>query len=241
MNSNKINYGKVSLTSPHFLLSWRNNLSSTEYHHIFLLSAESKDANLRKELLVHDLKFEEAIKAVDDEIKYYIFELNHRNPVSYLIYHCQTMANVYSNVQFLYVNEINNDNLLYYIKTKSKQMGIFYNSYISDYQKHYANIEVEMIRSYACHDKYFYDKNHFNNILINLYDLILNQIATKDNFQFSNSLNIIAFAKWLSGISVYNFCIIMNYLKKIKLIKPADVENYLKFYYLNRKLSDFCS
>ena len=29
-------------------------------------------------------------------------------------------------------------------------MGIFYNSYISDYQKYYANIEVEMIHFYYC-------------------------------------------------------------------------------------------
>ena len=231
----KIPYGTVDIRNPHFCISWKNSNVNGNYELIMVLSTAPDVEKMKLCLLVHDIKYERAIKEIQEEVVYYLYKLKNPDPVSYLVYHATTLANVYSNVHFIFIEKINDKNLLYYIKTRSKQIGVYYINFVSELEKKYAIIAVKVLRNRACGRSFISDKEHFNKKLFELYDLILEKMPAVDDFKIETSFTIIEFSKWLADLDLHSFCIILSYLKKIKLIKLADVEDYLKFFYLNRK------
>lgn len=54
--------------------------------------------------------------------------------------------------------------------------------------------------------------------------------------RFMHTLTVVEFSKWLSKLEVLEFCNILIYFKKVKLVNFADVERLLTFYHLNTKL-----
>lgn len=227
MNTNKLRYGNVDPNKEFFSISWRENSQTEDYHQIMIVSADSEVSQIKMELLVHDLKYEKAIKEVVNELNYYLFELNHSDPIGYLIYHCQTMANVYFTVRFTYVNNISKNNILFYIITRSKQLCIYNDSFATDIINKLVDYQILKLFNYNIDLNYPSKFNHnFNELL----EIINNRLPSHDNFDLNYNFTIFEFSRWLSTLDCYQFANILNYFKKMKLIKTGDILRYIEVY-----------
>ena len=121
----KIKYGEVDITKPHFGLYYGDPSLNESYELIMVLSVAKTVDEIKMCLLVHDISYMNAVRDVENEINYYL-SLNHPDPIRYLInYHCRcALANVYSKVRFNFVEKITKDNILYYFNTQSKIINI---------------------------------------------------------------------------------------------------------------------
>ena len=224
----KVKFGDVDLTKPHFCISWRNNLISDDYKAIVVLSIAKTVDEMRVCLLEHDISFEEPIKSILNEINYYLYELKNNDPAGYLIYHSkQALANIYSNVMFTYVDDIVKDNILYYIITRCKQLCIFNDSNANDILNKIFDYQVFKLFNYNI------DLNHpskFNHNFNELLDIINNKLQTHDNFDLNYNFTVFEFSRWIAHLDSNQFANILNYFKKIKLVKPGDILRYIEVY-----------
>ena len=227
-NTNKLKYGHVSLNKNFFSLSWRENLQVDEYHQIMVVSIDRNVHEMKMELLVHDLKYEKAIADVVNEINYYLFELKNPDPISYLIYHSQNaLANVYSTVRFTYVENISKNNILLYLITRCKQLCIYNDSYATDIQKKLVAYQILKLFNYNI------DLNHpskFNQNFNELLEIINNKLPVHDNFDLNTNFTVFEFSRWLASLDSYQFANMLNYFKKIKLIKTGDILKFIEVY-----------
>lgn len=232
----KIKFGDVDLTKPHFAISWGSNNAPDSYELIMVLNTAATVDQMRVFLLVHDIKYEQAIKEVQNEISYYLYGLNNPDPIGYLIhYHCRSLANAYSNVRFSFVEKIHKNNILYYLLNRTKQLNIYNNSSATNMQRRYFEISVDQLVAVALDRNGVSNVVDYNKDLFDLYELIFCKIPMTDNFIITDTFTIVEFSGWLNRLKNIEFCNILIYLKKIKLIKHKETERYLKLFYMNNK------
>ena len=70
-----------------------------------------------------------------------------------------------------------------------------------------------------------------------LYDLIFDKVPSVNNFEINDRLTVVEFANLLSSMEIDKFCNVLNYLKKIKLIKIKEVDRFLNFFHINSRIS----
>lgn len=225
----KVKFGEVDLTKPHFCISWRNNLISDDYKVIMVLSIAETVDEMRLCLLEHDISFEEAIMSIQNEVNYYLYELKNHDPAGYLIYHSkQAMANIYSTVRFTYVNEIVKENILYYIVTRCRQICIFDDSQTNDILREILDYQILKLFNYNID---LNNPSKFNHNFNELLEIINNKLPINDNFDLNFNFTVFEFSRWLAKLDCYQFANTLNYLKKIKLIKPGDILKYIEVYH----------
>ena len=235
----KIKYGEVDITKPHFGLYYGDPSSNESYELIMVLSVAKTVDEIKMCLLVHDISYMNAVRDVENEINYYL-SLNHPDPIRYLInYHCRcALANVYSKVRFSFVETITKNNILYYFQTQSKILNIYNSSSVFEYKKKYFAICIDNIFYQVLERKIQNAVSDYNNNLLHLYEIIFSKVPTANQFELSELPSIVEFSKWLYKLEISSFCNILNYLKKIKLITSGNVDNLLKLFYLNKKQYD---
>lgn len=228
MSTNKLKYGPIGINKEFFSISWRDNLQVDEFHQIMVVSIDRNVHEIKMELLVHDLKFEKAIADVVNEINYYLFELMKPDPIGYLIYHSQqAMANVYSTVRFTYVENITKNNILFYLVTRCKQLCIYKDSFATDIQKRLVDYQILKLFNYNID---LNNPSKFNKNFNDLLDIINNKLPVHDNFDLNYRFTVFEFTRWLASLDSYQFANILNYFKKIKLIKTGDIMKFIEVY-----------
>ena len=235
----KIKYGEVDITQLHFGLYYGDPSSNESYELIMVLSVAKTINEMKMCLLVHDISYMNAVRDVENEINYYL-SLNHPDPIRYLInYHCRcALANVYSKVRFSFVETITKNNILYYFQTQSKILNIYNSSSVFEYKKKYFAICIDNIFYQVLGRQIQNTVSDYNKNLPHLYEIIFYKVPTTDNFELGELPSIVEFSKWLYKLEISSFCIILNYLKKTKLITSGNVDNLLRLFYLNKKQYD---
>ena len=152
--SKKVKFGDMNLTKPHFLISYSPEYGCEGWKPKAVLSAASTVEEMRLALLVHDISDRPAIDLMLKEISFYLFELKENDTIAYLIYHCSTMSNVYSNIHFSYIKSINKNNFIYYIITECKLQCIYNNNSFYVIKDKYLNITVKHIFNNALNKVY---------------------------------------------------------------------------------------
>ena len=228
------NYAKVDISKPHFLISWSDTYDST-WRPISLLSLASTVDAMRLSLLTSNPDDLHALDMMHRELNFLLIELHNPDPGSYLCYHCGTLSNVaYNNIHFTFVENINKNNILYYIRTESKLIGIYNNPAVTNMQERYMDVVVDALFGKVLNTVNPNEVIVYNEILFKMLNLIFVQIPNIKNFRITEPLTLIEFSKWLSTLEILDFLNILNYLRKIKLLKIADIKPLLKFYYLNQ-------
>ena len=224
----KIKFGEVDLTKPHFCISWKNNLISDDYKVIMVLSVAETVDEMRLCLLEHDISFEDAINSILYQVNYYLYELKNYDPILYLIYHSkQSFANVYSNVRFIYIDEIVKENILYYIITRSKHLCIYNDSSTTEIIKNLVDYQILKLFNYNIDLNY---PSKFNENFNELLEIINNILPNLDNFDLNYNFTVFEFTRWLASLDSYQFANMLNYFKKIKLVKPSDILKFIEVY-----------
>ena len=230
--SGKISFGDVDITKPHFCLYWRDSVYKDDYQLIMVLSIDQNIYNMKLFLLVHDISYEQAVKDIQKEVNFYLFELQNHNPLAYLLHHSGQLANVYGKVMFVYVDKITTKNLLYYITTKAQQVNaVTCNNasvIVEKYISHYVSNLIDKPFNKYQYENYNVNLNHFH-------DLIINKLPEHDNFTLNQFFTIIEFAKWLEKLDIYQFASVLGYLKKIRLIKQTDIQPFIAVYHHVKK------
>jgi len=227
-----ISFGDVDINKPHFVIYWRDDVKNDDYHLVMILSIDQDINNMKLCLLVHDISYEQAVKDVQNEVNYYLFELQNHNPLGYLLHHTGQLSNFYGKVMFSYVDKITNKNLLYYVTTRTMQLNLLHcNSFyviVEKYISHYVDNLIVITNNADWYVNYNSNLNHF-------YNLIINKLPEHDDFTLYQSFTIIEFAKWLERLDVYQFASVLVYLKKIRLIKPTEIQPFIAVYHHIKK------
>lgn len=233
----KVKFGDVDITKPHFLLTWRESYRDTQSIQIAVLSEPTNIDDVRLCLLTGDIKHEDAIKEVIQEVEYYLFELKNPDPIRYLADHHarNALANIYSNVRFTFVERISTDTIFYFLKLKAKKLKIYNSSFVYDLMQYYVNIAVDDVFDKAlgndkieCADKYNANLNH-------LYSLIYKDIPASNGFAMDNSIPIPKFSRLIDKMDINEYCNVLNYLRKMRQVTTEEARDLLRFYILNQK------
>jgi len=232
-----IKHGKVNISNqPHFLIFYSEDMGCKDWFPVAVLSMANNTVDeMRLALLVHDIKYLNVVDMVKRELNFYLFKLNNPDPVDYLRYHCQTMSNIYSNIHFNLIEKISKDNIFYYVETESKLLGLHNTVPVSTLQEKHVDIIVNNLFVEALGPYNQFDGVAYNENLIMLHDLCFNGIPTVNNFAIDDPLTLVELSQKLATLDIRCFCNVINYLRKIKLLKLKDVKRMLSFYYLNRK------
>ena len=228
--------GEIKLAAPHFVIFYSSEYGTENWREIAVLSVASTVDQMRLQQLHYGID-EEILRLMNKELNFYLFELDNPDPISYLCYHCSTMSNIYSNIHFAYVESITSKNLLYYITTKSKQLGIYQNGPTGDYKYIYLRIVTQILHEKALHkQEYPLSPTEYNNALELLHRLLYTTVPKHAGFEIHESCNFIQLSKMISSLFLDDLCVILNYLKHFSLLKNRDIVKLMKFYYMNKHL-----
>ena len=233
----QITFGKVNISNqPHFLIFYSEDMGCKDWFPVAVLSMANNTVDeMRLALLVHDIKYLNVVDMVKRELNFYLFKLNNPDPVDYLRYHCQTMSNIYSNIHFNLIEKISKDNIFYYVETESKLLGLHNTAPVSTLQERHVDIIVDNLFNEALGLANQLDGATYNENLIMLHDLCFNGIPTVNNFEIVEPLTLIEFSQKLAALDIRDFCNVVNYLRKLKLLKLKDVKRMLNLFYVNLK------
>jgi len=228
----RILYGDVNIGMPHFLIKYSEEYGSEISRQVAVMSLANAVQDMRLSLLVHDIEDKFIIDLLHKKITCHLFELNYPDPISYLIYHCGTLSNlVYSRIKIYYVPSINKDNILYFMTTMAKLMGI---AFVTEMKQRYLDVIINQLFKKALNqDNWNNSLRDYNQCLNDMHDCIYVKLPKINNFDINEKPTIIEFASRLAHIEVLEFCIVLNYLKKTKLVHYRNIEKYLNFYHQN--------
>ena len=97
---------KVDRTKEHFELRYgsANDQDWDQWMPVALISRPRVDlVNVEYLVDLNDPRYAETISKVQNEIQFYMFELNNSDPWAYAQYHCGTSSNLYSTVHWSFV------------------------------------------------------------------------------------------------------------------------------------------
>ena len=232
MKSIKIKFSMVDITRPFFTINYSPSLASDTYKELAILSAE----NAELFLLEHDVKYSKAIDTMFLELNFYLYELENNNPIAYLIYHCSTLSNIYSQIRFNYIEKITCQNIFHYLRLKAKSLNIHNNNFVTDLERQYAQLTIDHMFVEAFQNKKAYNVSEFNEKFITFFDLIFIHLPKVDGFNLPDSPpSFIHFSKILSSMEIRTFCNILNYFKRVKLIKPSEINGFISMFHINKK------
>jgi len=235
----KIRYGTVDITRPHFLINYTPDPGGdpSSRRPIAILSSAQSITDLRLELLTCNVDDMPVLEMIHQKINFYLFELKNKDNVEYLKYYCTTLSNLaYSHIIFNYIKKIHKNNIFYYLITRSKQMGIYNNPSVTNMQQRYVEITVERLFGEVLDHDILCNTVDYNKDLYDIYDLIFFlKVPLADNFKITDAFTIVEFSKWLDKLDNSAYCNILNYLIKIRLLKKADVDRFLKLFIENKR------
>lgn len=238
MTKTSIAYGEVDIRSAHFLLSYSEECGGIDWEPIAVLSIEKEVEDMRLQLLVHNIRFRSAIDLMQKELHYYLFELNNPDNIGYLISHCYSLSNVYSRIHSTFIDRIDKENLFYYILTDAKLKGIFNTVAVTSLQQRLAEITVDFLFAEAL-DKELYDTDQYNKDLYYFFELLVKELPSFRGFHVADKPTLIEFSESIAKLPSMEFCNIIRYLKKAKLIKGGNIDRLLYFYCKNEKVHNF--
>lgn len=230
----RVKYGTVDITSPHFLVS-RSDKPNSPRKPIAVLSIAETVEDMRLALLVHDAEEWPWLEKMHQKLSYYLFEL--KESVGYLIYHCGTLSNAYDEIYLSYIENIDCNNILYFILTHSKLLNVYNNSTVFNLNNYYVDIIVNNIFKNALGNNSYNVENYNSNLNL-LQKLIYNDITLINNFKLTETVPIPKFSQIISKLNINEFCNILSYLKKLRLLSMNDAMAFLEFYYVNNKYND---
>jgi len=231
-----IKHGKVNISNqPHFLIFYSEDMGCKDWFPVAVLSM-ANTVEMRLALLVHDIKYLNVVDMVKRELNFYLYELNKPDPVDYLCYHCSTMANIYSHVHFQFIPRIDKNNIFYFIEKSSMLLGLHNTAPVSTLQEKYVDAIVDNLFNDAIGLANQLDGAVYNENLIMLHDLCFNGIPTVNNFEIVEPLTLVELSQKLATLDIRCFCNVINYLRKMKLLKLKDVKKMLVFFAVNKKL-----
>ena len=239
MTKTSIAYGQVDISSAHLLLSYTEECGGTDWEPIAVLSIEKAVEDLRVELLVSDVRFKPAIDQMQKVLHYYLHELNNPSPIGYLIHHCSTLSNVYGQLHFSFIERIDESNLFYYILTRAKLECIYKNFKAITLQRRYAELCIDHLFDLAFDRLNRNDEDSYNNELHFLYTILFCDLPKLEKFHLAYNKNFNEFEKAITKLNSLDFCSILNYLNKKKLVKTKENDNLLQFYNRNQKKQHF--
>lgn len=90
--------GKVDLKFEHFQFTYEDNPEV-----IAVVSRGENDTFVFQFMIEKDESNKKIMESVVKELQYYLINKNEDNPWQYAKYHCNTGANIYSNVHWVYI------------------------------------------------------------------------------------------------------------------------------------------
>jgi len=226
------NFGDVDITRPFFIIKYVENFTDDNGKELAILSAN----DLKLSLLVHDARIMPVLDMMYSELKFYLHDLHHVDPVSYLIYHVGTLSNVYSNIRFIYIDKITSKNIFCYLRIKAKSINIYNNFFVTDIERQYTELIIGHLFDEVLHRSNTCNSSDFNKVFTRLFEIFFTRLPEVDGFTLPDSPpSYINFSRILSNMAARDFCNILNYLKKIKLIKPSEIEGFLQSFHVNKR------
>lgn len=227
-----VKYGDIDLRSAHFLIT-----AGEDWMPIAILSAPTdKVVDMKLALLVHDPDMGEVFAAMHKELNLYLYELSNPCRISYLIYHSTTMSNVYSRIHFTYIDKIDGSNLLHYVLTNSKLLGFHNTIAVSTLHQQLTNIMIDGLFAEALGGWGQFDDDQYNRNLAYLHNVLFIELPKIHDYQLQDMPGMPVFADSIAKLSSMDFCNVIHYLKKIKLIKRKEIQRFLEFYRINQKM-----
>ena len=236
----KIKQGSVDISNPYILISYSDEYGVDDWIPIAVLSVAQTVEQMRLEMLYDDDDIHDSIlKMMHEELRFYLFELDNPCNISYLLYHCSTMANIYSNIHFKFIEKITASNLMHYIRTKSQLDRICFTSMIGNIQDMYTQAMTLSLWDSALDTNFTHrTKDQFNNSLNELYKILFVKLPEHDGFEIGDQdrFNLIEFSSYLAELDIADFSYILNYLMHLQLIGQKDIPKMLNFFYQNKRL-----
>lgn len=235
MKEKSITFGRVDVSQPHFLLTYSEKPADT-WRPIGVVSNADHVDDMCLSILIHDIKDKPILDKMLRELHFYLFELKNKNNIEYLHVHITSLSNAIGPIRFSYIPKINKNNIFYFIETESKLMGIYFTAPVTILQEKYVDVIVDNLFNDALGPANQIDGATYNEYLMMLHALCFYDIPTANNFIIDDPLSLVEFSNKLAALDVRDFCNIINYLRKIKLLKLKDVKTMLVFFAANKKL-----
>jgi len=232
----QITFGKVDIAKSHFLLTYSEK-PADQWRPVGVLSNADYVDDMRLSILIHDIKDKPILDKMLRELHFYLFELKNKNNIDYLHVHIASLSNVaYGPIHFSFIPKIDKHNIFYFIETECKLMGIYNTAPVTILQERYVDVVVNNLFGYALDSANQFDGAVYNENIIMLNSYIFNAMPAASNFIIDDALSLVEFSKKLAELDIRDFCNIINYLRKIKLLKLKDVKTMLVFFAANKKL-----
>ena len=177
------NFGDVDITRPFFIIKYVENATDINDRDLAILSAD--DLNLF--LLIHDAQMVPVLDMMYYELKCYLHDLQHVDPVSYLIYHVGTLSNAYSNIRFSFVKKITTKNIFCYLRIRAKQLNIYNNQFVTSAERQYAQVCVDHLFDEALHRSNTCNSSDFNKVFTRLFEIFFTRLPEVDGFTLPDS------------------------------------------------------
>lgn len=232
----KNQYGSVSVTEPHFIIAWSDQIGADDWKDFALLSMAFTPSEMKLELLYSSVD-EEILDKLHREIDFYLYELENNDPISYLEYHCQTLSNVYSHIHFSLIDRIDQASFQYYIITRSRQLGICDSSLARDLAENL----LPIVNYHYLSPMADGDQGRVHKVTVTDYDYhmrLLSQGMKKLNEKEGTRLetvNCLQIGKLINGMSLNTYCHMLALFRNFELIKHKHLGPLLLFYYVNKR------
>lgn len=232
----KNQYGSVSVTEPHFIIAWSDQIGADDWKDFALLSMAFTPSEMKLELLYSSVD-EEILDKLHQEIDFYLYELKNNDPVGYLEYHCQTLSNVYSQIHFSLVDRITLKIFKYYVDKRSLQLGIYDSSLPRDLEGNF----IPIVNYHYLSPMADGDQGRVHKATVTDYDYhvrLLSRVMRKLNEKEGTKLetvNCLQIGKVINGMSLNTYCHMLALFRAFALIKHKHLGPLLLFYYVNKR------
>ncbi|SDP22871.1 hypothetical protein [Desulforhopalus singaporensis] len=176
-----------------------------------------------------------------NNVEYFLLKLNPQSSLShrigYLKYFTTTTSNFMGQVIFGFVPCISHDNILYYFKARSLMKEIYTHYTFDQLQRFYID-EVGAILKDKVQGRSPLEPHEYNQRLLWLYDLTYDKIPNRDKFTIKpkDKPTLPEYAKWLSGLTIDNFNMLVKYMEDVVVINNVDTPMLYRLYYVNHQL-----
>lgn len=222
--------GFVHPGSPHILISFSHEYDG-DWQSVALLSCTDSVDELRL-CLLQELD-DDILRLIHRELDFYLFRKGESDPVAYLQYHANTLANIYSNFQFSYNEGISIDGLGYYSRIqgmiKNKDLEYTKNC-LCDAYLHTIMLNLQDMATFTDESSF---KNYFNleNLPI-LHKSIFKKLPKQDGFLFTSMPYIKEFAKQWGMLGIDEMCYFLSYLYVCGFMTGPKVVKAMRLHHL---------
>jgi hypothetical protein len=178
---------------------------------------------------------QDILEMMDRELHFYLHELKNPDPQSYLIYHGNVLANVYTNIHTSFVERIDFHNFGHFIYSQSKIHGCYYNSMASGLFENFTSIVSHYLNLKANNDPWV-EQVHtvkFDQNLRLLHRIFFTKLKDRYGLELP-PFNGIQLAKYIcdSDMDLEVFCNMLNLFYSDNIIKFKHLKELLLFKYV---------